>query len=190
MKRPTEGEVEVPDTTLEVEHNSGSLKPSSSLNSTLPQCEDLDRADRLLRAQYLQHQGERPRSQSTPTEDDFLNIKTSTYDHLLYPSPPTTRSISEASAPGEQVHRRPTIPYRRSSTPMTPTPRITIEPLEARQDVSRNQRYTSGKPSTQSQTPDTAPTIIRLSEAHLDAASDQHQNPDTASPITRPAPDT
>ena len=136
LERPTEGEIEGLDTNFdddvnfEVEHNSGFLRPSSSLNSTLPQCEDLDRADRLLRTQYLQHQGERPRSQSTPTEDDFLNIKTITYDHLLYPSSPIhqrSRSISEASAP------------RRASTPTAPIPRTAIEPLEAHQDASRGQ---------------------------------------------------
>ena len=40
--------------------------------------------------------------------------------------------------------------------------------------ASRHQQNTSGKPSTRFQTLDTAHTIIRLSETHLDAASDQH----------------
>ena len=107
LERPMEGKIEVldinfnEDVNLEVEHNSGFLRPSSSLNSTLAQCEDLDRADRLLRAQYLQHQGKRPRSQSTPTEDEFLNIKTSTHNHLLY-GLQRPRSNSEAQHHGSK----------------------------------------------------------------------------------------
>ena len=105
-KQPTGGEINIEDTNLEVEGNSGSLRPSSSLNSTLPQCEDLDRANRISRAQYLQHQGKRPRSQSTPTEDEFLNIKNSTYNHLLYtPNLQRPRRNSEAPSPGEQIHQ-------------------------------------------------------------------------------------
>ena len=72
LERPTEGEIEGLDinfdegVNFDVEHNSGFLRPNSSPNSPLPQCEDLDRPDWLLRNQNLQHQGERPRSQSPP----------------------------------------------------------------------------------------------------------------------------
>ena len=49
LERPTEGEIEGldinfdEDVNFDIEHNSGFLRPSGSPNSTLPQCEDLDR---------------------------------------------------------------------------------------------------------------------------------------------------
>ena len=78
--------------------NPGSSRPSSSANHTLTQCEDLDRPGRVLRDKYLQHQGRRPRSHSTPAEDEFLNIKTGTYDHLLNSQDPKgARTAKETS---------------------------------------------------------------------------------------------
>ena len=52
----------------------------SSLNSSLPQCEDSDRVDCLLRtqSQSLQRLVKRPRSQPLSTENDFLNARVST----------------------------------------------------------------------------------------------------------------
>ena len=65
--------------------NPGSSRPNSSANQTITQCGDLDRPNRVLRTKYYYHQARRPRSRSTPTEDEFLNIRTGTYDHLLHP---------------------------------------------------------------------------------------------------------
>ena len=75
-----------------------SSRPSSSVNQTLTQCEDLDRPSRVLRAKYSQHQKRRPRSHSTPAEDEFLNIETGTYDYLLHSQDPKgARTAKETS---------------------------------------------------------------------------------------------
>ena len=126
------------DVNFNLDHNLGSLRHSGSLNSTIPQSEDIDRENYILN---VYDHVERPCPRSITMNLDLLDIKTSTHNpNLLQPSP-LTRQRSHSSS---------------TSTPKGPgTPRITLEPSD-HQDEPSHRRHISGKTSTQSQKPDTA----------------------------------
>ena len=69
------------DITFEAEHNSGFLKTNSYLNSTLPQCDDIDREGWLLRTQDLQQRGAKAYEPRSPLERNPEVIKVSSYEY-------------------------------------------------------------------------------------------------------------
>ena len=111
--------------------NSAPSRPNSLLNQTATTCGDPERPSRIQRARYHQAQAYRPRSQSTPTEDEFLNIRPGTYNHLLYPqtlpqvsqyhtlTPDTASIINRASNSRRRQHGTTTTDHnpRHGTTP-------------------------------------------------------------------------
>ena len=89
------------DVNFNLDHNLGSFRHSGSLNSTIPQSEDIDRDNYILN---VHNHVERPYPRSDTTNLDLLDIKTSTHDPNLFQPSPLARQRSHSSATRAQVH--------------------------------------------------------------------------------------